>query len=100
MLIISGIWLAFFLFSGFSKGHPVNSTLGNREGEGDDSSFVTMPTAALRSTSNCFPGFNFKMPEGPPASLADWWCDRDSEYAFVGFSYEVSACEYSCSNRI
>ncbi|KAJ7646447.1 hypothetical protein DFH06DRAFT_1283143 [Mycena polygramma] len=32
------------------------------------------------------------MPSSPPASLNNWWCDRSTEYGFVGFSYEVSAC--------
>ncbi|KAJ6457141.1 glycoside hydrolase superfamily [Mycena vitilis] len=38
------------------------------------------------------------MPSGPPASLSNWWCDRSTEYGFVGFSYEVSAwmCFYCC----
>ncbi|KAE9411343.1 hypothetical protein BT96DRAFT_952429 [Gymnopus androsaceus JB14] len=31
----------------------------------------------------------------PDSSLDDgsWWCDPASEYAFVGFSYEVTACQ-------
>ncbi|KAJ6457111.1 glycoside hydrolase superfamily [Mycena vitilis] len=33
------------------------------------------------------------MPSGPPESLTNWWCDRSTEYGFVGFSYEVSACQ-------
>ncbi|KAJ7646423.1 hypothetical protein DFH06DRAFT_1332787 [Mycena polygramma] len=33
------------------------------------------------------------MPSSPPASLTNWWCDHSTEYGFVGFSYEVSACQ-------
>ena len=33
------------------------------------------------------------MPSEPPAALDGWWCDDSSEYAFMGFSYEVSACQ-------
>ena len=42
---------------------------------------------------NCFPAIGFKMPTATPASLTNWWCNHDTEYAFVGFSYEVTACE-------
>lgn len=94
MRLAAGFLLASFLYSGFSDGCPVSSTLSNSVDDVDDRVFVTMPTAALRPASGCFPGFNFKMPESPPASLTGWWCDWDTEYAFVGFSYEVSACEY------
>ncbi|KAJ7650863.1 glycoside hydrolase superfamily [Roridomyces roridus] len=33
------------------------------------------------------------MPSSPPSSVSDWWCDQGSEYGFVGFSYEVTACQ-------
>ncbi|KAJ7162901.1 glycoside hydrolase superfamily [Mycena filopes] len=32
------------------------------------------------------------MPADTPSSLTNWWCDQSTEYGFVGFSYEVSAC--------
>ncbi|THV05654.1 glycoside hydrolase [Dendrothele bispora CBS 962.96] len=35
------------------------------------------------------------MPSSVPASLNGWWCDTNTEYAFVGFSYEVTACQSS-----
>ncbi|KIK67281.1 glycoside hydrolase family 17 protein [Collybiopsis luxurians FD-317 M1] len=48
-------------------------------------------------TQNCFPALGFKMPEETPpdSSLEDgsWWCDPSTEYAFLGFSYEVTACQ-------
>ncbi|KAH7924625.1 hypothetical protein BV22DRAFT_1105363 [Leucogyrophana mollusca] len=33
------------------------------------------------------------MPSSPPGSLDNWWCSADTEYAFLGFSYEVTACQ-------
>ncbi|EIN11514.1 hypothetical protein PUNSTDRAFT_98632 [Punctularia strigosozonata HHB-11173 SS5] len=33
------------------------------------------------------------MPSATPKSLNGWWCDASTEYAFVGFSYEVTACQ-------
>ncbi|KAG6831507.1 hypothetical protein H0H92_009775 [Tricholoma furcatifolium] len=42
---------------------------------------------------HCFPALGFIMPSNVPASLDDWWCDPHTEYAFVGFSYEVTQCQ-------
>ncbi|KAI0062920.1 hypothetical protein BV25DRAFT_1803220 [Artomyces pyxidatus] len=33
------------------------------------------------------------MPSSVPKSNAAWWCDPVNEYAFMGFSYEVTACQ-------
>ncbi|KAJ4480210.1 glycoside hydrolase superfamily [Lentinula aciculospora] len=33
------------------------------------------------------------MPSTVPNSYDEWWCDTDTEYGFVGFSYEVTACQ-------
>ena len=33
------------------------------------------------------------MPSNLPASTDGWWCDPVNEYAFLGFSYEITACE-------
>ncbi|KAF8071577.1 glycoside hydrolase superfamily [Lyophyllum atratum] len=33
------------------------------------------------------------MPSAVPSSLTNWWCDTSTEYAFVGFSYEVTECQ-------
>ena len=41
----------------------------------------------------CFPALDFIMPSQTPADLNNWWCDATDEYAFLGFSYEVEACE-------
>jgi hypothetical protein len=45
------------------------------------------------ASSSCFPALDFVMPSKPPANLNDWWCKATDEYAFLGFSYEVEACE-------
>ena len=45
------------------------------------------------SSSNCFPAVAFTMPSSVPSSLSNWWCNTDTEYGFVGFSYEVTACK-------
>ncbi|EIW86705.1 glycoside hydrolase family 17 protein [Coniophora puteana RWD-64-598 SS2] len=33
------------------------------------------------------------MPSAVTASADNWWCDESTEYAFMGFSYEVTACQ-------
>ncbi|KAI0305743.1 hypothetical protein B0F90DRAFT_1815321 [Multifurca ochricompacta] len=33
------------------------------------------------------------MPSDVPANTNGWWCDPSGEYAFLGFSYEVTACQ-------
>jgi hypothetical protein len=45
------------------------------------------------ASSSCFPALDFVMPSKPPANLNNWWCKATDEYAFLGFSYEVEACE-------
>ncbi|RDX50087.1 glycoside hydrolase family 17 protein [Polyporus arcularius HHB13444] len=45
------------------------------------------------SASNCFPALGFQMPDEVPQDTNNWWCDASTEYAFLGFSYEVSACQ-------
>lgn len=49
--------------------------------------------------NHCFPHPNFTMPDAPPNNTEGWWCDNKMEYAFMGFSYEVTACAYSCCPR-
>lgn len=46
------------------------------------------------AAASCFPAVGFKMPNGVPDSLDGWWCNMNDEYAFVGFSYEISACKF------
>jgi hypothetical protein len=47
----------------------------------------------IYTASSCFPALDFAMPSRPPANLNNWWCEITDEYAFLGFSYEVEACE-------
>lgn len=43
---------------------------------------------------SCFPALNFNMPpvDELPEDPAWWWCNPSTEYAFLGFSYEVTPC--------
>ena len=43
--------------------------------------------------NNCFPAVGFTTPSDVPASTDGWWCDLSDEFGFLGFSYEVTACE-------
>ena len=68
------------------KEHPLllfNNTLviGTAQSE----SFASADTS-------CFPALGFEMPTTIPSSLDGWWCDSSTEYAFVGFSYEITQC--------
>lgn len=55
---------------------------------------ASFPRNEGRRWSGCFPALSFKMPKDyVPESIDDWWCDQENEYAFMGFSYEVTACE-------
>lgn len=47
-----------------------------------------------RTPPNCFPALGFTVPITVPASLNNWWCAYDTEYAFMGFSYEVTECMF------
>ncbi|RPD78317.1 glycoside hydrolase family 17 protein [Lentinus tigrinus ALCF2SS1-7] len=33
------------------------------------------------------------MPDNVPQDTTNWWCDPSTEHAFLGFSYEVTACQ-------
>ncbi|TFK54074.1 hypothetical protein OE88DRAFT_1624393 [Heliocybe sulcata] len=33
------------------------------------------------------------MPSAPPEDNTQWWCDPTTEYAFMGFSYEITDCQ-------
>uniref|UniRef100_A0A0W0F7G8 Putative B-(1-6) glucan synthase n=1 Tax=Moniliophthora roreri TaxID=221103 RepID=A0A0W0F7G8_MONRR len=45
------------------------------------------------AAASCFPALGFQMPSSVPSSLNNWWCPYNQEYAFMGFSYEVSQCQ-------
>lgn len=49
-----------------------------------------------QASSNCFPAIGFSMPSSVPSTTSNWWCDPSTEYAFLGFSYEVTACKSTC----
>ncbi|KAF9475442.1 hypothetical protein BDN70DRAFT_883703 [Pholiota conissans] len=49
--------------------------------------------SSKKAATSCFPSLNFTMPSSVPSSLDNWWCSMSTEYAFVGFSYEVTACQ-------
>ncbi len=51
-------------------------------------------TPKAAEAGSCFPSIGFKMPDSVPTSLDNWWCDPTTEYAFLGFSYEVTACTF------
>ena len=42
--------------------------------------------------TTCYPALGFQKPIVMPHSNTNWWCDPSTEYAFVGFSYEVTDC--------
>lgn len=57
------------------------------------------PEHNAKHATNCFPALGFVMPTATPPNshLSTWWCDPSTEYAFLGFSYEVTACVYFMS---
>jgi len=54
---------------------------------------ITNSTSSNPTTTLRFPELGFKMPATVPDSLDGWWTDPSTEYAFVGFSYEITACQ-------
>jgi hypothetical protein len=44
--------------------------------------------------NNCFPAVGFNNPSDVPASTDGWWCDPGDEFGFLGFSYEITTCEF------
>lgn len=75
---------------------PANNTLSSTASSSAPASTSTSSSNSSSGggSSGCFPALDFNMPSSPPSSLDNWWCDMDTEYAFVGFSYEVTACMY------
>lgn len=57
-----------------------------------NSTSTSSTNSSSNSNSNCFPALGFKMPATVPSTTDNWWCDPSTEYAFLGFSYEVTAC--------
>lgn len=58
-------------------------------------SVPTHHNSTLSTAASCFPSVGFNMPSDVPDSLDGWWCNMADEYAFIGFSYEISNCKYS-----
>ncbi|TFY70993.1 hypothetical protein EVG20_g2014 [Dentipellis fragilis] len=50
----------------------------------------SMPDSNSRT---CFPAMGFSMPASIPQDNTRWWCAMEDEYAFLGFSYEITACQ-------
>ncbi|TFK54069.1 hypothetical protein OE88DRAFT_1732786 [Heliocybe sulcata] len=73
----------------------------------DDSSEISSPSIPIPSKRDleerqdsggfpapfCYPAIGFPKLFVPPLDNTNWWCDPATEYAFVGFSYEVTACQ-------
>ncbi|KAK0471557.1 glycoside hydrolase superfamily [Armillaria novae-zelandiae] len=55
--------------------------------------FLISQALAALHPPNCFPAIGFKMPAILPSTTNNWWCDMNTEYAFIGFSYEVTVCQ-------
>ncbi|KAM0746989.1 hypothetical protein T439DRAFT_293419 [Meredithblackwellia eburnea MCA 4105] len=48
------------------------------------------------AAQGCFPGNGLAVPTNSPASAAvlkQWWCSQDTEYGFMGFSYDQTPCQ-------
>ncbi|KAF8645871.1 hypothetical protein AX16_007529 [Volvariella volvacea WC 439] len=76
------------------KWHEVDITHGDQHRNHADTTTSHRPAGvAANAPLNCFPAIGFTMPSSVPSSLDNWWCDYSTEYAFVGFSYEITACQ-------
>jgi hypothetical protein len=75
---------------------PANAGADPSTGSGLKTPTSPTPHSTSNSTSNStlrFPDLGFKMPATVPSSLDGWWANQSTEYAFMGFSYEITACE-------
>ncbi len=68
--------------------------------ESASSSLAAPTSVSFGPRSNCFPALGFKMPSKVPGSIYGWWCNPATEYAFLGFSYEVTACACVVIQRV
>ena len=96
-LLPQGIMFSFLLLSLSivlpAHPFPLHSSGHNNLTFGDPVSLAPAAPAPISNfSSNCFPSIGFEMPSDVPNSTEDWWCSPATEYAFVGFSYEVTAC--------
>jgi hypothetical protein len=68
--------------------------------ESVSSSLAAPASVSSRSHTSCFPSLGFKTPPNVPSSIDGWWCSATTEYAFLGFSYEVTPCASVFLQRI
>ncbi|KAF8502307.1 glycoside hydrolase family 17 protein [Russula emetica] len=61
--------------------------------ESVSSSLAAPASVSSKSDANCFPSLGFNTPSNVPSSIDGWWCSATTEYAFLGFSYEVTSCQ-------
>ena len=93
-MIVSAI-LTTLVLSGLVHAAPLELEVGVQPHDfGQPSNPVTVNITAPKNAPFCFPSLVFVMPLGLPADNTNWWCDPATEYAFLGFSYEVTACAY------
>ncbi|KAK7037760.1 hypothetical protein VNI00_010721 [Paramarasmius palmivorus] len=71
----------------------IGGTLDDAQAAIDVNLTDTLDLDHASAAANCFPAIGFKMPSNAPSSLNNWWCPYNTEYAFMGFSYEVSQCQ-------
>ena len=79
--------------SGLALGAPLEVGVQPHINQAAPKTDATKTTGALPAPF-CFPALGFQMPLVLPEDNTDWWCDPTTEYAFVGFSYEVTACKW------
>ncbi len=79
--------------------HLVSASLSDpHPGRSSPSKRVSRRSCQVPMDTNtpCFPALGFNMPSDVPASTDGWWCNPSDEYAFLGFSYEVTSCKFPC----
>ncbi|KAK7692914.1 hypothetical protein QCA50_004552 [Cerrena zonata] len=83
VLLLSGLRLA------YSAPLEVD-IIGNLD---DNSTHSILLKPNPHASASCFPALGFQMPSTSPQDITNWWCDPRTEYAFLGFSYEVTECQ-------
>lgn len=100
MATFARLSLFLFLLLGIvsaSRFETVRSSLPHRPSRSKRVSRRSCKAPSNTDISACFPALGFTTPSSVPASTNGWWCDPVNEYAFLGFSYEVTHCEYPYS---
>lgn len=60
----------------------------------DNSTHAVLIKPSHQVGASCFPAIGFQMPSAVPQDNTNWWCNPNTEYAFLGFSYEVTECRF------